>query len=45
MSLLYPDLAAEGLVGHKVDYVFVTFGERVNYYVDITDTIDLKIRP
>ena len=43
MSLLYPDLAAEGLVGHKVDYVFVTFGERVNYYVDITDTIDLKI--
>ena len=43
MSLLYPDLAEEGLAGHKVDYVFVTFGERVNYYVDITDTIDLKI--
>ena len=43
MSLLYPDLAAEGLAGHKVDYVFVTFGERVNYYVDITDTLDLKI--
>ncbi len=43
MSLLYPDLAAEGLTGHKVDYVFVTFGERANHYVDITDTIDLKI--
>lgn len=43
MTLLYPDLAAEGLVGHKVSYVFVTFGERANYYVDITDTIDLKI--
>jgi LmbE family N-acetylglucosaminyl deacetylase len=43
MTLLYPDLAAEGLVGHKVDYVFVTFGERANYYVDISDTIDLKI--
>lgn len=43
MSLLYPDLAAEGLVGHKVDYVFVTFSERANHYVDITDTIDLKI--
>ena len=43
MSLLYPDLAAEGLAGHKVDSVFVTFGERVNYYVDITDTLDLKI--
>ena len=43
MTLLYPDLAAEGLVGHKVNYVFVTFGERVNHFVDITDTIDLKI--
>lgn len=43
MSLLYPDLAAEGLLGHKVDYVFVTFSERANYYVDITDTMELKI--
>jgi LmbE family N-acetylglucosaminyl deacetylase len=43
MTLLYPDLAAEGLVGHKVDYVFVHFGERVNHYVDITETVDLKI--
>ncbi len=43
MTLLYPDLAAEGLTGHKVNYVFVTFSERVNYYVDITDTLDLKI--
>jgi LmbE family N-acetylglucosaminyl deacetylase len=43
MTLLYPDLAAEGLVGHKVDYVFVTFSEKANHYVDITDTIDLKI--
>lgn len=43
MTLLYPDLAAEGLVGHKVDYVFVMFSNRENYYVDITDTIDLKI--
>lgn len=43
MTLLYPDLAAEGLAGHKVDNVFVMFGERANYYVDITDTIDLKI--
>ena len=43
MDLLYPDLAAEGLAGHKVDYVFITFSERVNYFVDITDTIELKI--
>ncbi len=43
MTMLYPDLAAEGLVGHKVNDVFVTFGARKNYYVDITDTIELKI--
>lgn len=44
MSLLYPDLLAEGLVGHKVDFVYVTFSQKTNYYVDITDTIDLKIK-
>ncbi len=43
MTLLYPDMAAEGLTGHKVDYVFITFSERANYYVDITATLDLKI--
>lgn len=43
MTMLYPDLADEGLVGHKVNDVFVTFGARKNYYVDITDTIELKI--
>lgn len=43
MTMLYPDLAAEGLVGHKVSDVFVSFGVRTNYYVDISDTIELKI--
>lgn len=43
MTLLYPDLAAEGLVGHKVDYVFISFGTKTNHYVDITDVMDLKL--
>lgn len=43
MTLLYPDLAAEGLVGHKVNYVYVSFGQRTNYFVDISETLDLKI--
>lgn len=43
MTLLYPDLAAEGLTGHKVDYVYVSFSERTNHYIDISDTIDLKV--
>jgi len=43
MDLLYPDLKAQGLKGHKVDYVYITFSERTNHYIDISDTIDLKI--
>lgn len=43
MDLLYPDLAAEGLTGYKVNYVFVTLSQRANYFVDISDTIDLKV--
>lgn len=43
MTLLYPDLAEDGLIGHKVNYVYVTFGQQVNHYIDISDTIDLKI--
>lgn len=43
MTLLYPDLAAEGLVGHKPNYVFVSFTIDPNYFIDISETIDLKI--
>jgi len=43
MPLLYPDLDAEGLLPHKANYVYVSFGQNPNYYVDIGDTIDLKM--
>lgn len=43
MNLLYPDLLAEGLTGHKVNYVYINFGDKANYYIDISETIDLKI--
>lgn len=43
MSLLYPDLAAEGLTGHKVNHVYVHWGQEPNVFVDISDTIDLKV--
>lgn len=43
MTLLYPDLAAEGLVGHKVNFVYVNFAHKANYYVDITETMETKI--
>lgn len=43
MDLLYPDLAAEGLTGHKANYVYVSTGEDANHYVDISETIEVKI--
>ena len=42
--LIFPELVAEGYEPHKVNYVYISFGRReTNYYIDITDTIDLKI--
>ncbi len=43
MRLLYPDLLEEGLEPHKVNYVYISTNEGANYYVDISDTIDLKL--
>lgn len=43
MSMLYPDLADEGLAGHKVNFVYVNWGQDNNVFIDISDTIDLKI--
>ncbi|MFL7838155.1 MAG: PIG-L deacetylase family protein [Candidatus Promineifilaceae bacterium] len=43
MAMLYPDLADEGLAGHKVNFVYVNRGSENNVYIDISDTIDLKI--
>jgi len=43
MPLLYPELEADGLSPHKVNYVYISTWEQANYYVDITETIDLKI--
>lgn len=44
MTLLYPDLAAEGLAGHKVNHVYVHWGQEPNVYIDISATIELKIQ-
>lgn len=44
MNLLYPDLEAEGLKGHKVNYVYISNPRQdPNYFVDVSDTIDFKI--
>ena len=46
MPLLYPELEAEGLSPHKVNYVYISNPEKTaNYYVDTTGTIDKKSRP
>ncbi len=43
MNLLYPDLVTEGLTGHKPNYVYISTHEDPDYYVDVTETIELKI--
>jgi LmbE family N-acetylglucosaminyl deacetylase len=45
MPLLYPELDAEGLTTHKVNYVYVSNpSKEPNYYIDTSETIDLKIK-
>lgn len=46
MSMLYPDLFKEGLMGHKPNYVYVYFTteDKINCYVDISETIDVKLK-
>ena len=39
----YPDLLEEGLQPHRVKEVLICGTRDPNYYVDITDTIDVKI--
>jgi len=39
----YPDLLEQGLRPHKVKELLICGTEDPNYYVDITDTIDVKI--
>ena len=43
MPLLYPELEADGLKPHKVNYVLVSNTHKASYFVDITETIDTKI--
>ena len=43
MRLLYPEMLEEGLEPHKVNYVYISTADGANYYVDISDTIDLKL--
>ena len=46
MPLLYPNIDAEGFPPHKANYVYIFFttDDKVNQYVDITETLDKKAR-
>lgn len=43
MGLLYPEFQTEGIMPHKVNYVYLTFAEDADLYIDISDTIGIKI--
>ena len=42
-TISYPDLLEQGLHPHRVKEILFCGTENPNYYVDITDTIDIKI--
>lgn len=42
--LFFPQLLAEGLQPHKVREAWITAWQGADHFVDITDTIDLKIK-
>jgi LmbE family N-acetylglucosaminyl deacetylase len=44
MRLLYPDLLAEGLQPHKVNFVYVSNASQPNHYEDTSATIDIKLK-
>jgi LmbE family N-acetylglucosaminyl deacetylase len=43
MELLYPDLLAEGLASHRVNYVYISTRDDPNCYIDISATVETKI--
>jgi len=43
-QLTFPDLAKKGFAPHKVKEILLTAFEKPNFIVDITDTLDLKIK-
>ena len=40
----FPELLAEGLLPHKIAEIYITGAPVVNYFVDISDTMDIKIK-
>lgn len=43
MRLLYPEFEAEGITPHKVNHVYISYAPDANVYVDISETMPLKI--
>ncbi len=43
MPLVFPELGEEGLQPHKTNFVYISHAQDADYYLDISDTIDLKI--
>ena len=43
MGLLYPELRDEGLAPHKVNHVYISRSHDPNLYIDISETIEIKL--
>lgn len=43
MPLIFPELAAEGLSPHKINYLYISHAQDADTYIDISDAIERKI--
>ena len=44
MRLLYPEFETEGIMPHKINYLYISNAPDANTYIDITEAIDTKIK-
>jgi LmbE family N-acetylglucosaminyl deacetylase len=43
MRLLYPEFEAEDIYAHRINYLYISYVNNPNLYIDVTDYFDLKV--
>jgi LmbE family N-acetylglucosaminyl deacetylase len=43
MRLLYPEFEVEGISAHKINYLYISYADDPNLYIDVTNYFDKKI--
>lgn len=43
MRLLYPEFEAEGIMPHKVNFVYISTDKELNHYEDVSESLETKL--